>query len=81
VAIDDHSRYADVEVLENERGDTCAEFLERSRAHLATLGVAIEGLHRLEALSRGARFRTSPDDSPLPTTDQRQSRAIQSHPR
>ncbi len=42
VAIDDHSRYAYVEVLENERGDTCAAFLARSRAHLATLGVDVE---------------------------------------
>ncbi len=42
VAIDDHSRYAYVEVLENEKGETCAGFLERTRAHLAALGVEIE---------------------------------------
>ena len=42
VAIDDHSRYAYVEVLENELGVTCAGFLERTRTHLSSLGVEIE---------------------------------------
>jgi len=42
VAIDDHSRYAYVEVLANERGDTCAAFFERTRSHFAELGVEIE---------------------------------------
>ncbi len=42
VAIDDHSRYAYVEVLANEKGETCAEFMTRTRAHFAQLGVPIE---------------------------------------
>lgn len=42
VAIDDHSRYAYVEVLTNERGDTCAGFFERTREHFSTLGVRVE---------------------------------------
>jgi transposase InsO family protein len=42
VAIDDHSRYAYVEVLANEKGDTCAGFWERTRAHFECLGVEIE---------------------------------------
>jgi transposase InsO family protein len=42
VAIDDHSRYAYVEILTNERGDTCAGFLERTIEHFAAHGVAIE---------------------------------------
>ena len=44
VAVDDHSRYAYVEVLENERGETCAAFLQRTKEHFAELGVSIEGV-------------------------------------
>jgi len=42
VAVDDHSRYAYVEVLANEKGDTCAGFMERTRSHFTELGVEIE---------------------------------------
>ena len=42
VAIDDHSRYAYVEILTNERGDTCAGFLERTIEHFAARDVAVE---------------------------------------
>lgn len=42
VAIDDHSRYAYVEILTNERGDTCAGFLERTIEHFAARGVEVE---------------------------------------
>lgn len=42
VAIDDYSRYAYVEVLPNERGETCAAFLTRAAAHLAQQGIRIE---------------------------------------
>lgn len=42
VAIDDHSRYAYVEILTNERGDTCAGFLERTIEHFAARGVGVE---------------------------------------
>lgn len=42
VAIDDHSRVAYVEVHPDERGETCAGFLERTREHFAALGVPIE---------------------------------------
>jgi transposase InsO family protein len=41
VAIDDHSRYAYVETLPDERGVTCAAFLERAVAHLAARGIAV----------------------------------------
>ncbi len=41
VAIDDHSRYAYVEALPNERGVTCAAFLERAVAELAQRGVVV----------------------------------------
>jgi transposase InsO family protein len=42
VAIDDHSRYADVEALMDERGRTCAGFVLRAAAHFASLGVDVE---------------------------------------
>jgi transposase InsO family protein len=42
VAIDDHSRYAFVEVHPDERGATCASFVLRAAAHLADLGVQVE---------------------------------------
>ena len=41
VAVDDHSRYAYVETLPDERGATCAAFLERALAHFRTRGVAV----------------------------------------
>lgn len=41
VAIDDHSRYAYVEVHDDERGETCAAFLERAVTHLSELGVEV----------------------------------------
>lgn len=42
VAIDDHSRYAYVEVLANERGETCAGFVMRAAAHMAEQGIRIQ---------------------------------------
>ena len=41
VCIDDHSRVAYVEVLEDERGETAAGFLERAIRHFAELGVQV----------------------------------------
>jgi transposase InsO family protein len=41
-AVDDHSRYAYVEVHSDERGPTCAGFLTRAAAHFAALGVRVE---------------------------------------
>jgi transposase InsO family protein len=40
VAVDDHSRYAYVEQLPDERGETCARFLHRALAHFTGLGLA-----------------------------------------
>ncbi len=42
VAVDDHSRYAYVEALPNERGATTADFLERALTHFASLGVTAQ---------------------------------------
>jgi transposase InsO family protein len=41
-AVDDRSRYAYVEVLDDERGTTCAGFVLRAAAHFAERGVRIE---------------------------------------
>ena len=61
VAVDDHSRFAYVEILANERGDTCAGFLERTMAQFARLGVERRAghdrqrqeLHARQSLSGG----------------------------
>jgi transposase InsO family protein len=45
VAIDDHSRYAYVEIHPDERGESCARFLGRALDHFAELG-----MDRVEAL-------------------------------
>jgi transposase InsO family protein len=42
VAIDDYSRVAYVEILEDERGETCAAFLTRAIAWFAERGVRVE---------------------------------------
>jgi len=44
VAIDDHSRYAYIEQLADERAQTCAAFLERALAHFAELGMQPEAV-------------------------------------
>lgn len=41
VAIDDHSRVAYVEVLEDEKGETCARFLERATQWFGSKGVKV----------------------------------------
>jgi transposase InsO family protein len=42
VAVDDHSRYAYVEALSDEKGPTAAAFLMRSVLAFATVGVNVE---------------------------------------
>lgn len=42
VAVDDHSRYAYVEALPDERGVTAATFLTRALTHFERLGITIE---------------------------------------
>ena len=41
-AVDDHSRLAYVEVLPDERGDTCAGFLRRAAGFFAAHGITIQ---------------------------------------
>lgn len=40
--VDDHSRYAYSEILDNEKADTCSGFFERALAHFATVGITVE---------------------------------------
>ena len=42
VCVDDATRLAYVEVLENERGETAAAFLRRAAAWFASMGIAVE---------------------------------------
>jgi transposase InsO family protein len=44
VAVDDHSRYAYVEVHPDERGVTCAGFILRTAEHFASLGAKVEAV-------------------------------------
>lgn len=51
VAVDDHSRWAYVEVHSDERGETCARFLRRTAEHFAGLGIKLERVMTDRALS------------------------------
>lgn len=42
VAVDDHSRYVYAEILDDERGETCAGFVLRACEHFARRGVRVE---------------------------------------
>ena len=44
VAVDDHSRYAYIEQLADERAETCAAFLGRALAHFGELGMQPEAV-------------------------------------
>jgi len=50
-AVDDHSRYAYVEVHPDERGPTCAGFLSRAAEHFAGLGVGVEAVMTDQAMN------------------------------
>jgi transposase InsO family protein len=67
VAIDDHTRWAYVEVLPDEQAGTTAGFLQRALAHFAALGVRVRRVlsdngsayrsHAVAAVLRTARVR------------------------
>ena len=88
VAVDDHSRYAYVAALPDERAATCAAFLERALAAFCRRGVRVRGVLTDNAkaytvappLPRGGRRRrrAAVAHQALPPTDQRQGRAL--HP-
>jgi len=43
MAIDDHSRYADIEQHTDEKGETCARFLARALSHFREIGMTPAG--------------------------------------
>lgn len=50
-AVDDHSRVAYVEPLSDERGETCAGFVERAVEFFASCGVRVEAVMTDEAMN------------------------------
>lgn len=42
--VDDHSRYAYSEILDDEKADTCSAFLARALEHLLTRGVTVDAV-------------------------------------
>jgi transposase InsO family protein len=54
VAVDDHSRYAYVEALPDERAPACAAFLERAVAHFRERGVPVRRVLTDNARSYGS---------------------------
>ena len=87
VAVDDHSRVAFVEVLPDQRGDTCAAFLQRSVAWFAGRQITVRRVmsdngsgyvsRRFTAMCQDPRTAPSPHAT-LHPADQRQSGAL--HP-
>ena len=90
VAVDDHSRYAYVAVLPDERGASCAAFLKQALAAFGRRGVRVrgvltdnaKGLHRLRRLPRRGRrrWRGTAAHPALPPADERQGRALHPDP-
>ena len=90
VAVDDHSRVAYVEAHDNDKAVTAAAFWRNARDWFNRLNVGIDAvmdrqrpqLH-LRQIRRSARREPHQASAhpPLPAPDQRQSRAVQPHPR
>ena len=88
-AVDDHSRLAYVEVLGDERAQTCARFWRRAHHWFALHGITVTSvltdngvgyrsrLFRTALADGGVRHRRTPA---LSATDERQGRAVQPHP-
>jgi hypothetical protein len=86
-AVDDHSRLAYSEILDEECKETAAAFWDRAHAFFAEHGVTVrrclattdpvidQSFH-----GNARRQHCSQEDPPLPSADQREGRAIQPHP-
>ena len=82
VAVDDHSRYAYVAVLPDERGASCAAFLKQALAAFGRRGVRVRGVltdnakaYTVSGDFRGVaarRWRASDPHTALPPADERQ---------
>src|SRR4051812_25242887 len=87
-AVDDHSRVAYSEILDDERKETAVAFWGRAQQFFADHGITVKRVltdngscYRSKLFANNARFRNRPqEDQALPSTDQRKSRAIQPHP-
>ena len=90
VAVDDHSRYAYVSVLPDERGASCAAFLEQALAAFRRRGVRVRRVLTDNAKAytvapqlprrRRRRRRAAVAHAALPPADERQSRAFHPDP-
>lgn len=87
VAIDDFSRLAYVEILANERGETCAAFLRRAQAWFTRQGVVVKRVltdngtgyrsHRFRAACAACRLRHLRTRPRRPQTNGKAERFIQ----
>ena len=89
IAVDDYSRFAYAEVLPDETAVTAATFPRRALAHYRRHGIRVERiLTDNGSCYRGAihaprlpqaRHPPQPHPPPLPTADERESRALHPH--
>ena len=86
VAVDDHSRYAYVEALPDERGATAAAFLVRALAHFKRQGIAVERIltdkgacyvSRIFTRTAGGQEYTGEAHATFPASDQREGGGVQ----
>ena len=89
VAVDDHSRYAYVEALPDERGVSCAAFLARAVSHFGERGVSVRrvltdnakaytsGVFTAAATGRGDQAEL---DQAVPPPDERECGALYPDP-
>ena len=87
-AVDDHSRLAYSEILDDERKETAAGFWARANAFFADLGITVTAVmtdngacYRSHAFAARSATASSTTDPALPTADQREGRTLQPHPR
>jgi hypothetical protein len=86
--VDDHSRLAYSEILADEKKETATAFWLRAASFFAAHGITIRAvltdngaLLPLKSLHRSlGTEHQAPQDSPLPATDQWQSRTLQPNP-
>ena len=87
IAVDDYSRFAYAEVLNDEKASTAAGFLRRAVVYYQRRGIHVERIDRQRRclhLDRPRRDlpRTrhqTPPHPPLPPTNKRQSRTLHPH--
>jgi hypothetical protein len=87
-AVDDHSRLAYVEILGDERAQTCARFWRRAHRWFAVHAITVHrvltdngvGYRQPAVRGRAGRHRRAPPaHQALPATDEREGGAVQPH--